>query len=123
MIEARYIHPIEYYKTLSVMANDQLISPIFAAFCTPLICPKNSESLVRGSVQIFQCLHEMNLHFTEPDFVSFEYLGYSIEELISLSLYDLIHPDQLQTLVEMHQICKLHSNKYLPDIISFIKSS
>lgn len=107
MLEGRFIHPSEYYKTLNLMTETgDHISPIFATFCTPLICPKNSEALVRGNTQIFQCKHHMDLRFLEADSIACHYLGLLTDQLLSKSLYELVHPEQLETLTEMHKTCK-----------------
>lgn len=108
MLEGRYIHPIEYYKTLNLSADaSSIVSPVFAAFCIPLICPKNAEALVRGNTEIFHCQHQMNLHFFDTDAIACHHLGYSFEELTHMSLYDIVHPKNgLDTLIEMHRTCK-----------------
>ena len=106
MLEGRYIHPTEFYKTLNLMTDaSEHINPVFAAFCTPLICPKNAEALVRGNTQIFQCKHQMDLRFFEVDSIGCHFLGLSPEQLHAKSLYELVHPEQLETLAEMHRTC------------------
>jgi hypothetical protein len=110
MLEGRYIHPTEYYKTINMMADGQPISPIFAAFCTPLLCPKNVDSLCRGSVQVFQNRNEMDLKVIDMDAIALDHLGYFKCDISFLSLYDLIHPDRLETLAEMHQTREYKKN-------------
>jgi hypothetical protein len=107
MVEGRYIHPLEYYKTLGIVSDSQIhISPVFAAFCTPLICPENAESLLTGSTQIFHCQHEMDLRFLHVDVIALEYFGFTMDQLQAMSLYSLVHPDELGVLIEAHQIRK-----------------
>ncbi|KAI6199939.1 hypothetical protein M3Y96_00680400 [Aphelenchoides besseyi] len=105
VVEGRYIHPLEYYKTVNSIATVQPpIQPIFAAFCTPLLTLDNVETISQGNTETFTSVHTMDMHFVDIDEIGTERLGFSVDQIQQLNWYDLIHPDQLPAFAERHHL-------------------
>ncbi|KAI6236891.1 Neuronal PAS domain-containing protein 4 [Aphelenchoides besseyi] len=105
VVEGRYIHPLEYYKTVNSIATIQPpIQPIFAAFCTPLLTVDNVEMMSQGNTETFSSVHTMDMHFVDIDEIGTERLGFTVEQIQQLNWYDLIHPDQLPAFAERHHL-------------------
>ncbi|XP_043110583.1 neuronal PAS domain-containing protein 4-like [Puntigrus tetrazona] len=76
---------------------------LFVALCSPTADRLKDSELLRASA-CFQTLHRPDMRLTHaPRSVSF-HLGFSAEELIGRSWYELLHPEDLAPAADCHRI-------------------
>uniref|UniRef100_A0A915JCD8 PAS domain-containing protein n=1 Tax=Romanomermis culicivorax TaxID=13658 RepID=A0A915JCD8_ROMCU len=101
-IHGHYLHPIEYCNL--VITQNNIVNPVFAAYCCPLITPENAEILAPGNTNVFCSWHSLDLKFLDADELASFHLAYEIEDLLEKSLYALLHPSDLSKLSTKHKL-------------------
>ncbi|CAJ0582242.1 unnamed protein product, partial [Mesorhabditis spiculigera] len=102
LFHGRYVHPSEYYSANQERSTN--IQPIFAAFCQPLLNPENAELLSTGNTDAFSSQHFLDMRFRDMDNMFIERSGYSRSELLDMSWYALLHPENLADLAYKHRL-------------------
>ncbi|XP_042625523.1 neuronal PAS domain-containing protein 4-like [Cyprinus carpio] len=75
---------------------------LFVALCTPTVDRMKDSELLRASA-CFQTLHRPDMRLTHAPYSVLFHLGFSAEELIGRSWYELLHPDDLTLAAGCHQ--------------------
>ncbi|XP_026133540.1 neuronal PAS domain-containing protein 4-like isoform X3 [Carassius auratus] len=75
---------------------------LFVALCTPTVDRLKDSELLRSSA-CFQTLHRPDMRLTHAPYSVLFHLGFSAEELIGRSWYDLLHPDDLTLAAGCHR--------------------
>jgi len=78
--------------------------PVFMAVCSPLVTPDAKETALHNSTMVFQSVHGLDLKFIEISHIGEHHLGYSEREVYGKSLYELLHPEDLQEAREKHAL-------------------
>uniref|UniRef100_A0AC35UBW0 PAS domain-containing protein n=1 Tax=Rhabditophanes sp. KR3021 TaxID=114890 RepID=A0AC35UBW0_9BILA len=104
LIQGRYMHPQEYYDNALALAQPyDVIQPIFAAYCHPLINPENADILANGSTHIFRAIHHMDLSFSDLDYIGMTHLELNYNQIPLTSFYNLIHQEDLMAVANSHR--------------------
>uniref|UniRef100_A0A671PHW1 Neuronal PAS domain-containing protein 4-like n=1 Tax=Sinocyclocheilus anshuiensis TaxID=1608454 RepID=A0A671PHW1_9TELE len=75
---------------------------LFVALCTPTVNRLKDSELLRASA-CFQTLHRPDMRLTHAPYSVLFHLGFSAEELIGRSWYELLHPDDLTLAARCHR--------------------
>ncbi|KRY54640.1 Neuronal PAS domain-containing protein 4 [Trichinella britovi] len=79
--------------------------PSFVVTCTPVVMPTNVDALnVMGNPQIFHSIHEMDMRFISVDKIGCQLLGLQVDQMITLSWYSVLHPQDLLEAASKHKI-------------------
>ncbi|KRX92438.1 Neuronal PAS domain-containing protein 4 [Trichinella pseudospiralis] len=79
--------------------------PSFVVTCTPVLMPTNIDALnVIGNPQIFHSIHEMDMRFISVDKIGCQLLGLEVDQMITLSWYSVLHPQDLLEAASKHRI-------------------
>ncbi|XP_046647933.1 uncharacterized protein LOC124337950 isoform X5 [Daphnia pulicaria] len=78
--------------------------PVLIATCTPVAMPETRECVVQGATNIFTSVHNMDMKFASIDASGEFYLGYSRQELLDVSWYQLLHWDFMREAQSKHRL-------------------
>ncbi|KRX21658.1 Neuronal PAS domain-containing protein 4 [Trichinella nelsoni] len=82
--------------------------PSFVVTCTPVVMPTNVDALnVMSNPQIFHSIHEMDMRFISVDKIGCQLLGLQVDQMITLSWYSVLHPQDLLEAASKHKITLL----------------